>query len=199
MNFSYKWLAVALGVVVALLVGGKMYIDHAEQVALEKEVKAFAAEVGRSPPDPEEVRPDLHIAAGLNLPVLTMSLLKQGADVHARDRNAATQGGEGGCFCDMAAALLKGAPMSMPKTTMALLHRAAEKDASAAAAALLKGGADVHAKDEFGCTPLHWAVAKGASATAEVLLKGGADVHAKDIDGRYAAALCDALGCFCDG
>ena len=54
MNFSYKRLAVALGVVVALLVGGKMYVDHAEQVALEKEIQAFAAKVGRSP-HPEEV------------------------------------------------------------------------------------------------------------------------------------------------
>ena len=125
MNFSYKWLAVALGVVVAFLVGGKMYIDHAEQVALEKEVKVFAAEVGRSP-RPEEVT-DLHIAVGLNLPMLTMSLLKQGADVHARDREGRTP-----------------------------LHRAVRADASAAAAALLKGGADVHAKDKFGCTPLHW-------------------------------------------
>ena len=49
MNFSYKRLAVALGVVVVLLVGGKMYVDHAEQVALEKEIQAFAAQVGRSP------------------------------------------------------------------------------------------------------------------------------------------------------
>ena len=73
MNFSYKRLAVVLGVVVALLVGVKMYIDHAEQVALEEEIKEFAAMMKRSPrPDGMYKNlSDLHVAARLNLPVLT--------------------------------------------------------------------------------------------------------------------------------
>ena len=54
------------------------------------------------------------------------------------------------------------------------------KGASATAEVLLKGGADVHAKDIDGGTPLHWAAHWDASATAEVLLKEGADVYAKD-------------------
>ena len=40
-------LAVVLGVVVALLVGGKMYVDHAEQAALEKQRQAQAVEEAR--------------------------------------------------------------------------------------------------------------------------------------------------------
>ncbi len=45
---SYKRLAVVLGVVIALLVGGKLYVDHVEQVALEKQRQAEqAAEAAR--------------------------------------------------------------------------------------------------------------------------------------------------------
>ena len=66
----FKLLAIGLGVV-ALLVGGKMYVDHAEQAALEqqRQEQAFVEEVGRVP-DPQE-KTDLHVAARLNLPVLT--------------------------------------------------------------------------------------------------------------------------------
>ena len=176
----FKRLAVVLGVV-ALLVGGKMYVDHAEQVALEKQrqeqavekarlaaeqaeqqrqeqatleqqrqaaleqqaleqqrqeqaaleqqrqeqaaleqqrqeqaaleqqeqaaleqqrqeqaaleqqrqEQVFVAEVGRMP-HPRGMNKgetDLHIAARLNLTVLTISLLNQGADVHAKDKS----------------------------------------------------------------------------------------------------------------
>ena len=42
-----KWLAVVLGVVVVLLVGGKVYVDHAEQAALEKQRQAQAVEEAR--------------------------------------------------------------------------------------------------------------------------------------------------------
>ena len=42
-----KRLAVVLGVVVALLVGGKMYVDHAEQTVLEKQLQAQAVEEAR--------------------------------------------------------------------------------------------------------------------------------------------------------
>ena len=55
-------------------------------------------------------------------------------------------------------------------------HAAAFQDASSTAEVLLNQGADVHAKDNDGSTPLHHCgVTKDASATAEVLLKGGAD------------------------
>ena len=191
MNFSYKRLAVALGVVVALLVGGKMYVDHAEQVALEKEIQAFAAKVGRSPhPDGMlESVPDLNIAASLNLPVLTMSLLKGGADVHAKDkrrgrtplhwaaRNNASETAE--VLLDHGADV-----QATNKYGDTPLHSAVRKDASETAEVLLDHGVDVQATDKYGDTPLHLAARNNASETAEVFLKRGADVNAKDNEGR---------------
>ena len=226
----FKRLAVVLGVV-ALLVGGKMYVDHAEQVALEqqrqeqavekarlaaeqaeqqrqeqatleqqrqeqaaleqqrreqaaleqqrqeqaaleqqrreqaaleqqRQEQVFVAEVGRMP-HPRGMNKgetDLHIAARLNLTVLTISLLNQGADVHAKDKT------------------------ELGRTP---LHTAAVGDASATVELLLNQGADVHAKDktELGRTPLHTAAVGDASATVELLLNQGADVHAKNNNG----------------
>ncbi len=128
-----------------------------EQKRLEKQrqEQAFVQEVGR-PPHPRgmnEGDSDLHVAARLNLPLLTVSLVEQGADVNARNKDGWTP-----------------------------LHVAAREDASAAAAVLLEEGADVNARETlFGWTPLHLAAAKGdASATAEVLLSHKADVQAKD-------------------
>ena len=141
-----------------------------EQAALEKQrqEQAFVAEVGRKP-DPkgkDEGATDLHLAARLNLPVLTQSLLEQGADVHAKDNYGFTP-----------------------------LHSAAWEDASAVAAVLLKQGAKVNAKAIAGYTPLHSAAWEDASAVAAVLLKQGAKVNAKAIDGftpLHSAAWEDA-------
>ena len=66
---------------------------------------------------------DLHIAARLNLTVLTISLLNQGADIHAKDKT------------------------ELGRTP---LHTAAVGDASATAKVLLNQGADVHAKNNNG-------------------------------------------------
>ena len=130
--------------------------EHREQAALEKQQQeqTFVAEVGRMPRPKgmNKGETDLHIAARLNLPVLTISLLNQGADIHAKNKDGWTP-----------------------------LHSAAKENASTTAEVLLNQGANIHAKDKFGWTPLHLAAAKeNASATAEVLLNQGADVHAKD-------------------
>ena len=142
-----------------------------EPAALEKQrqEQAFVAEVGRLPQPRRRHRrqSDLHIAARLNLPVLTISLLNRGADVHAKDKSGFTP-----------------------------LHLAAFQDASAMAEVLLKGGADANANANDGRTPLHYAADKNASGVVEVLLKGGADVNAKNNDGRTPlryAALADAF------
>ena len=89
-NSLFKRLVVVLGVI-ALLVGGKVYVAHAEQGVLEKqrEEQAFVTEVGRMPHPKgrNKGEPDLHITVRLNLPLLTLSLLNQGADVHAKNND----------------------------------------------------------------------------------------------------------------
>ncbi len=130
-----------------------------EQAASEKQKQeqAFVAEVGRmpAPKGMNKGETDLHIAARLNLPVITISLLNQGADVHAKDKFGWTP-----------------------------LHLAAAKEnASATAELLLNQGADIHAKDKFGWTPLHSAASNNAYETAELLLNKGANVNAKDNHG----------------
>ena len=265
----FKRLAVVLGVVALLVVGGKMYVDHAEQVALEqqrqeqaaleqqrqeqvvleqqrqeqaalekqrqeqaaleqqrqeqaalerqrqeqaaleqqrqeqaalekqRQEQVFVAEVGRMP-HPRGMNKgetDLHIAARLNLPVLTISLLNQGADVHAKDNNGETPlhyAAWKNAFATAEVLLNQGADVHAKADDGATsLHLATVKDASGTAEVLLKGGADVHAKADDGETPLHLATVKDASGTAEVLLKGGGDANAKDNNGEtplhYAA------------
>ncbi len=243
---SFKRFAVVLGVA-ALLFGGIMYVDHAEQVALEKQrqeqavekarlaaeqaekqrreqaalekqrreqaalekqrreqaalekqrreqaalekqrqEQAFVAEVGRKP-GPKgkyEGATDLHIAARLNLPVLTRSLLTQGAEVNAQDNTGFTPLHSAALrdASSVAAVLLKQGAKVNAKTNTGWtpLHWAAVKDASSVAAVLLKQGAKVNAKTNTGWTPLHLAAVKDASAVAAVLLKQGADVQAKE-------------------
>ena len=116
-----------------------------EKARLAQERDKFVAEVGI------KGMTDLHIAAGLNLPLLTKSLLDQGVDVHARDEKGHTP-----------------------------LHYAAWRNASETAAVLLNNGADVHATDEKSATPLHSAALGNACTTVKVLLSNGADVHTKD-------------------
>ena len=60
------------------------------------------------------------------------------------------------------------------------LHRATS---GAIADVLLKSGADPHAKDKRGCTPLHFAAMNGYQAVAVALLACGAEVNAKGEDG----------------
>ena len=73
------------------------------------------------------------------------------------------------------------------------LHFAAELDLPVLTRSLIRQGADVNAKDEYGLTPLHFAAAKDAAAV--VLLEHGADVNAKSNKGAttlHGAALKDS-------
>ncbi|MCW2751712.1 MAG: ankyrin repeat protein [Aeromicrobium sp.] len=47
---------------------------------------------------------------------------------------------------------------------------------------LLEHGADVHRRDDSGCTPLHYAAGVGAAAV-DLLLTAGADLNAQSADG----------------
>ena len=140
-----------------------------EQANLAEERDKFVAEMGREPsPDAvdDEGITDMHLAAGLNLPVLTRSLLAQGADVHAKTNNGLTP-----------------------------LHWAASADASEVASVLLAQGANANAQDTYGRTPLHWAASADASEVASVLLAQGANANAQDTYGRtplHRAASVDA-------
>ena len=195
---KFKLLAVVLSVVVLLVVVGKMYVDHAEK---QRQEQAFVSEVGRMPHPKgmNKSKTDLHITAELNLPVLTISLLDQGADIHAKDDVGGTPL-HWAAFKDaseVAEVLLKqGADIhAKANDGDTPLHWAAEKDTSATVELLLNQGADIHAKNKYGNTPLHKAASGDASLTAEVLLKGGADIHAKDSDGHtplHVAAYGDA-------
>ena len=88
---------------------------------------------------------DLPHAVGLNLPVLMLSLLKQGATVDAKAEKGVTP-----------------------------LHGAARRNASEAAEVLLRQGADIQAEYATGWTPLNVAaVQNNASAVAKVLRRYG--------------------------
>lgn len=52
--------------------------------------------------------------------------------------------------------------------------------------ALLKAGADVNARSEFGVTPLMYATLAEDAATVRLMINAGADVNARDRDGRTA-------------
>ena len=62
------------------------------------------------------------------------------------------------------------------------------------AKALIDAGADIHAKDGRGATPLHIAASNGHADMAKALIDAGADIHAKDKVGAtplHHAALGD--------
>ena len=139
--------------------------DAQQRQREQAEKDKFVAEMGREPSPHgvhSEGETDLHIASGLNLPTLTLSLLNNGADGHAKDNDGCTP-----------------------------LHYAALGNAREIAEVLLNHGAYCNAKDNYGCTPLHYAALGNAREIAEVLLNHGAYCNAKDNNGltplHYAA------------
>ncbi|MBO4351767.1 MAG: ankyrin repeat domain-containing protein, partial [Proteobacteria bacterium] len=60
------------------------------------------------------------------------------------------------------------------------------------AAMLIKKGADIHAVNVDGWTPLHHAIDNNRTEIAELLIKKGADIHAKTNSGKEVADLADS-------
>ena len=56
-------------------------------------------------------------------------------------------------------------------------------------ALLIDAGADVHARDERGETPLHDAAQSGEAEGVEMLLDAGADAKARNYDGVFPVDL----------
>ena len=163
----------------------------------QRQKQAFVAEVGRQP-HPRGKHggaTDLHIAARLNLSMLTQSLLTQGADVHAQDNEGDTplHMAAGMDAAETAKLLLESGANVNAKTNRSQtpLHEAAMADAVATAKVLLEHGADINAKTNKSRTPLHWAARADASATAKVLLENGANAYAQDNEGDTPLAFAE--------
>ena len=157
----------------------------------QREDQVFVAAVGRVPylgGVNDKGKTDLHIAAKLNLPMLTISLLNQGADVNAKDNNSNTPLHDAVRWNtpETADVLLKhGAEISARNNgSVTPLHSAAGENAYKIAQVLLKHGAEINAKDGGGATPLHYAAVENAHKAAQVLLKHGAEINAKDKKGN---------------
>src|SRR5689334_14715878 len=84
--------------------------------------------------------------------------------------------------CLACSQLLAGQP-TPSSTTLFKSIRAGDR---AAVKTLLKNGADIHARDQVGNTPLMAAALNADSALLELLLKAGADVNATNQAGATA-------------
>ena len=186
-----KRFIIAVGVAFLLLVGGKTYVDYAEQVALEQA--------------------SLHDAASKNDYEAAAILLNQGVDVHAKDNygNTPLHWAASNNAAKTAEVLLKGGADANAKNSTGItpLRIAAWKDAAETAEVLRRYGAreqrreqqaalekqrqeravlekqrreQTTSEDKHGVTPLHKAAANNRYKTAEVLLNNGADVNAKN-------------------
>lgn len=93
-----------------------------------------------------------------------------------------------------AAVLVLGSPLAARADANYDLIEAAFNGNPAAVASLVKRGADVNGRDDYGYTPLMWAAQQGHVLTCEALIKRGADVNARDKQGRTALLIATVKG-----
>lgn len=88
------------------------------------------------------------------------------------------------CASRVAELLLKNPELKHEKDDGGLtaLHWAADRDATEALTAAIKGGCHIQATDDSGQTPLHYAASCGNLKSAEILLEAGASPLAQDED-----------------
>ncbi|KAF7320099.1 hypothetical protein MKEN_00794300 [Mycena kentingensis (nom. inval.)] len=117
---------------------------------------------------------------------------EQEGDIWDSDDDSSTakrsSGGGGGMGTAVSA---MSAPEAVDEST---LHGLAISNNLAGLTAMVEGGADLNAWDEFGYTPLHLAADRGHAPIVEYLLQRGADASIKDEDGLTARELADAAG-----
>ena len=142
----------------------------------------------------------LMIAAAADARDAAESLLRQGADIRARDANGTTALHHAlahRAFRTAELLLERGAEIDAGDDRGDTpLHRAARRDDRAAAKFLLERGAGVDAADASGSKPLHHAAWNGAAGTVALLLERGAGTGARDRRGDtplHRAAGHDAL------
>ena len=204
----FKRLAVVLGVVALLVIGGKMYVDHAEQVALEKQRQEQAVEKARLAAEQAEqqrqeqatleqqrreqaaLEQQRREQAALEQQRREQAALEQqrreqaALEQQRREQAALEQQRQEQVFVAEVGRMPHPRGMNKGETD---LHIVARLNLPVLTISLLNQGADVHAKDDDGATPLHAAALKNASVAAEVLLNQGADqgadVHAKNNNG----------------
>jgi Ankyrin repeats (3 copies)/Ankyrin repeat len=153
----------------------------------------------------------LHAAAAGYRKNIALALIRNGADINARNRRGAGPlhyAADGGpvfrrwnpeAQAEMISLLIKNgaSPDMLDKSGVAPLHRAVRQRCPKAVDSLLRNGAAVQLKNKSGSTPLHLAVqntGRGGTGSPEskrcqreiieLLVKGGADPQDKDGRGK---------------
>lgn len=70
------------------------------------------------------------------------------------------------------------------------LHFAAENNNLEIVENLIASGANIYAKDKYGCSALHIAVINNAKETVEFLISKGMNVNSKSEDGKHLSPSC---------
>jgi hypothetical protein len=156
-------LVLALFLVVALGNAGWYYWTRSQASQPNSQAPAVESPAQASPPYVEATRDiDLQLLdeSQRDEPATVRRLLKQGANVEARDQNGFTP-----------------------------LVLATSSGLTSTVTVLLEAGANTEAKDDDGSTPLMRSAIVGNAAIAKILIRSGANVEARDDGGRTPLIL----------
>ena len=135
-------------------------------------------------------RTALHVAAEANAADTCLVLLQRGADAYTADAQGRTPlhcAAAVGAYASLYWLLAAGAPLESRDATGAtplLVAAAASKDEPNCITALLRGGADMAARNRQGLTALHLAASVSNVSCIETLVWAGASKNARARDGR---------------